>query len=163
MTPIVPVEIERKYLVEPGCPALSGQGEDIVQGFFASADRTAVRVRLSDEGAWLTLKGATVGARRAEFEYAIPREEARQILDELCGGGVVVKQRYRYRHQGYLWEIDVFQGENAGLVIAEVELESEQDQPPRPAWVGIEVTGDPRYYNQNLARHPFSQWQTGED
>lgn len=148
--------------MQPDCPVLSGQGEDIVQGYFATADSTAVRVRVTDKRAWLTMKGATVGARRSEFEYEIPREEARQILDELCGGGVVVKQRYRYRHEGYLWEIDVFQGENAGLVIAEVELESEQDQPPRPAWVGIEVTGDPRYYNQNLARHPFSQWPAGE-
>ena len=159
----MPVEIERKYLVEPGFAPVSGEGEAITQGYFATSERAAVRVRVTDERAWLTLKGETVGARRSEFEYEIPREEARQILDELCDGGVVTKTRYRHQHQGHLWEIDVFGGENTGLVIAEVELEREQDEPPRPDWVGPEVTGDPRYYNQNLARHPFSRWQPGSD
>ena len=153
------VEIERKFLVAADRLGPLGGGEEISQGFIPTADFTTVRVRLASDRAWLTIKGASVGAKRTEFEYAIPPEDARQILDELCGGLIIRKTRYRRQYQGHEWEIDVFYGENSGLVVAEVELRSEMETPAIPDWVIEEVTGDTRYYNVNLATHPFSQWR----
>lgn len=152
------LEIERKFLVDAARLGSLEDGEEISQGFIATADLTAVRVRLAGERAWLTIKGESAGARRTEFEYAIPCADARQILAEMCGGLAVTKTRYRRQYRGHEWEIDVFHGANGGLVVAEVELASEAEEPELPDWVTEEVTGDPRYYNMNLARHPFSHW-----
>lgn len=152
------VEIERKFLVYADrLPALV-DGQRIVQGYIATADRTTVRVRLSDQQAWLTLKGMTTGISRAEFEYPIPAEDARLMLDQLCNGGHVEKTRYRIAH-GLTWELDVFEGDNIGLIVAELELSSEAQAFERPEWVGQEVSHDPRYSNLVLARHPYQQWE----
>jgi adenylate cyclase len=152
------LEIERKFLVAADRIGPLRDGEEICQGFIATHDLSAVRVRLSGERAWLTIKGKNVGARRSEFEYDIPVDDARQILAEFCDGSVIRKTRYRRQYQGYEWEVDVFHGANSGLVIAEVELRSETESPAIPDWAVAEVTGDPRYYNVNLVGHPFSQW-----
>ena len=153
------LEIERKFLVAKDRLGPLRDGEEISQGFIATVDVSAVRIRVAGERAWLTIKGENVGARRSEFEYAIPMEDARQILDEFCDGSVIRKTRYRRQYQGHEWEIDVFHGDNSGLVIAEVELRSETESPAIPDWVIAEVTGEPRYYNVNLAGHPFNQWE----
>jgi adenylate cyclase len=152
------LEIERKFLVATDRLGPLRDGEEISQGFIATVDLSAVRIRLAGDRAWLTIKGETVGARRSEFEYAIPVEDALQILDEFCDRSLIRKTRYRRQYHGHVWEIDVFHGENSGLVIAEVELRSENESPAIPDWAIAEVTGDPRYYNVNLAAHPFSQW-----
>lgn len=152
------LEIERKFLVATDRLGPLHGGEEISQGFIATVDVGALRVRLAGDRAWLTIKGENVGARRSEFEYAIPAEDARQILDEFCEGSVIRKTRYRRQYQGHEWEIDVFHDENSGLVIAEVELRSETESPAIPVWAMAEVTGESRYYNVNLAAHPFSQW-----
>jgi adenylate cyclase len=116
-----------------------------------------VRVRLLGERAFLTVKGPTAGASRAEFEYAIPPDDARAMLD-LCEKPLIEKTRYVVPHGGLVWEIDEFHGANAGLVVAECELASEDQPLDKPDWVGEEVTGDARYYNSSLVARPFSTW-----
>ena len=151
------IEIERKFLVDRAQLGRLVGGESLYQGYIATNGLAAVRVRVAANRAWLTLKGEPRGAARSEFEYEIPAQDALDILEELCGT-VVAKTRYRREYLGHTWEIDVFDGSNAGLVIAEVELDNEADTPALPDWVAEEVTGDPRYYNVNLATHPFSEW-----
>jgi adenylate cyclase len=153
------VEIERKYLPKGDGwrKALTGPGVPIRQGYLASGAGCTVRVREKGERAYLTVKGPTTGASRAEFEYPIPVEDAREMLETLCGA-LVEKRRYVVRHGGLDFEIDEFYGENAGLVLVEVELEREDQEIELPEWVGAEVTGDARYYNSNLARDPFGRW-----
>ena len=116
-----------------------------------------VRVRLAEESAWLTIKGRCEGITRAEFEYAIPLDEARALLD-LCLPSVIDKTRYRIPFCGHLWEIDIFHGDNEGLVIAEVELADASISPTLPPWVGLEVSSDSRYFNSCLAVMPYAQW-----
>ena len=116
-----------------------------------------MRVRLAGENAWLTIKGRTRGISRAEFEYAIPPAEARELLG-LCLPSVIDKTRHLVRHGGHVWEIDVFHGENEGLVIAEVELLDETESPEIPKWAGAEVSDDARYFNSHLAADPFTRW-----
>lgn len=153
------VEIERKFLVRGEGWRHVGEGLHIVQGYLpTSSAEVAVRVRLVDEGAWLTMKGPSHGARRAEFEYEIPWADAREILAELCIQPPIDKTRHRIEHAGRTWEIDEFQGENRGLVLAEVELDDETASLDLPGWVGDEVTGDPRYSNAYLASRPFTTW-----
>ena len=154
-------EIERKFLVNPEVLDTLDNGERIVQGFVETRGLTVVRARLAGEHAFLTLKGPSRGHVRSEFEYPIPPEDARRILDELCGRPLITKTRYRREYQGYTWEIDVFEEDNAGLILAEVELGSASDNPERPPWVTQEVTDDLRYQNVNLAWHPLSEWGDG--
>ena len=150
-------EIERKFLVrESELPDLA-EGQDLQQGYLDSAELT-VRVRVAHDRAWLTLKGPTEGASRLEFEFPIPRDEAMEMLAVWRQSGVVSKTRYRVRHGSHLWEIDRFHDENQGLVMAEVELESESEPVEIPPWVEREVTGDHRYFNAYLAAHPFVSW-----
>jgi CYTH domain-containing protein len=150
------IEIERKFLVvgddwrQP--PALA-----YAQGYLNRDKQRTVRVRIAADQAWLTVKGTSHGATRAEFEYAIPVADARQLL-ELCDGPLVHKLRRFIVHAGATWEIDEFQGDNAGLVVAEIELPSEDSVFEAPPWLGAEVTHDPRYFNSNLAAVPFSTW-----
>ncbi|MCH2207745.1 MAG: CYTH domain-containing protein [Lentisphaerales bacterium] len=146
-------EIERKFMVK-GEPWLDHKGMKIQQGYIAKSHST-VRIRTSEKKAWLTIKGKTKGISRTEFEYKIPIEDANAMLDEFCGIQRIVKTRYIIPYEGYNWEVDVFEGQNAGLVIAEVELESESDTPKLPEWVGEEVTFDARYYNSKLLRNPW--------
>lgn len=155
----VGTEIERKFLVRR-LPDLSGlDGDPMVQGYLRADAGGSVRLRITGGGAWLTVKGPTRENVRLEFEYPIPAEDARAMLDTLAVGSPVEKVRYRLNHEGYLWELDVFSGANEGLVIAEVELERPGDQPPLPGWIGTEVSGDERFYNASLAREPFSRWR----
>lgn len=151
-------EIERKFLVNTDRLGELTGGEVMRQGYIDTRSLATVRARIAGERGWLTLKGGNRGGVRSEFEYEIPVEDARQILDELCRRPAIAKTRYRREYRGYTWEIDVFEGDNAGLIVAEVELGDVNEDPPLPDWVGTEVTGDPRYYNSQLASHPFLRW-----
>jgi len=152
------IEIERKFLVVGGgWKAVAEDGLACRQGYLDSGQGSTVRVRVIGEQAFLTIKGATVGITRSEFEYEIPVLDAIEIL-ALCGGAVVEKCRYFITHAGNVWELDVFEGANAGLVMAEIELETEEQSFEQPDWVGSEVSADPHYRNGHLARHPFAMW-----
>ena len=151
------IEIERKYLVKgDGWKAAAGAGLECRQGYLVSDDKKTVRVRLMGDVGYLTIKGATDGISRMEFEYEIDYADAAYML-MLCKS-VVEKTRYMIGHNGKTWELDVFSAANEGLVMAEVELESEDQEVDLPDWAGEEVSGDPRYFNAYLARHPFTTW-----
>lgn len=159
------VEIERKFLVKNDDWRLDAHGQRIAgvrycQGYLPTRDKTTVRVRLEGASAKLTIKSKTEGYSRLEFEYNIPIADAEQMLAQLCDKPLIEKVRYCRSEQGYVWEIDEFAGENQGLIVAEVELtsEAEAEQPPLPAWIGQEVTGDVRYFNSELVQHPFKDW-----
>lgn len=152
-------EIERKFLVaDHGWRDAAVSWTELRQGFLSTDPRRTVRVRLTDGTAELTIKRITVDTRRAEYEYSIPPADAAEMLDTLCQPDLVEKTRYRVPHAGHIWEIDVFQGANAGLIVAEVELASVDEPFELPDWVGNEVTSDSRYYNANLVLHPYSRW-----
>lgn len=150
------IEIERKFLVV-GSQWQEAPFTYLCQGYLSRDKQRTVRVRIAAETATLTIKGPTRGASRAEFEYEIPLEDARAML-HLCDGPLVEKRRYLVPVESFVWEVDEFLGDNAGLVIAEIELESENQDFPRPAWVGAEVTHDSRYFNSYLSLHPFRTW-----
>ena len=154
----MPREIERKFLVT-GDAWREGEGHHYRQGYLSLVPAHTVRVRLVDNSATLTIKGETKGATRREFEYEIPPDEARQMLDELCEKPIIEKKRHLVDYQGHTWEVDEFFAENDGLVLAELELESEGESFPRPPWLGEEVTDDPRYYNANLVEKPYNTWE----
>jgi adenylate cyclase len=156
---MMPLEIERKFLVDTEKLGKPGNGTRYRQGYLPAAGKTSVRVRISDGSAWLTLKGKTVGATRLEFEYPVPVADAEGILDSLCEGSVIDKTRHLVDHAGHTWEVDIFAGDNAGLVIAEVELDAEDEVVELPEWVAGEVTDDPRYYNANLVTNPYCNWK----
>ena len=150
------IEIERKFLVV-GDDWRQAPAVPYAQGYLNRDKQRTVRVRIAQGQAWLTVKGANAGATRAEFEYAIPVADAEQLL-ALCDGPLVRKLRRVVVHAGSTWEIDEFQGDNAGLVVAEIELPSEDAPFEPPPWLGAEVTHDPRYFNSSLATAPFSTW-----
>ncbi|MGI9335667.1 MAG: CYTH domain-containing protein [Gammaproteobacteria bacterium] len=153
------VEIERKFLVTgEDWRARSGPGCDLRQGYLTTNAECTVRVRISGNEAWLTVKGATSGISRREFEYAIPLADAEAMLEVLCPGGLVEKTRHKVQHGSHEWEVDVFAGANAGLVLAEVELSAENEPFDRPPWVAREVSHDARYFNAELLRHPYTSW-----
>lgn len=153
------VEIERKFLVNTArWQPTPGQGVHYRQGYLASAPDVVVRVRTAGDRAFLTVKGATEGISRLEFEYPVPVEDANTMLVRLCPGPLIEKTRYRVPFAGRVWEVDVFDGENAGLVLAEVELPAADAVVELPPWVGVEVSDDPRYYNANLSRNPYARW-----
>lgn len=160
----MPIEIERKFLVNTALwhpePAL---GMRYRQGYLSTDPERVVRVRTAGASGFLTIKGKTVGTERPEFEYPIPLADAERMLDHLCIRPLVEKVRYRELVGGRTWEIDVFEGENAGLVVAEIELPSATAGFDLPPWVGAEVSSDARYFNSNLAAHPFSQWKPHGD
>lgn len=152
------IEIERKFLVEGDAwRSIDGTGVSCRQGYLDSGRGTTVRVRIMGTHAYLTIKGATSGITRSEFEYEIPVPDAESML-ELCRDSIVEKKRYFIDHGGMTWELDVFSGANAGLIMAEIELESESQSFALPSWVGAEVSADPRYRNGQLARQPFTEW-----
>lgn len=151
-------EIERKFLVRGEAWRQLGVGVLYRQGYLSSGQGCTVRVRVAGEQGYLTIKSATTGISRAEYEYAIPVAEAMELLDTLCQRPLIEKTRYRVPWQTVVWEIDEFAGENQGLIVAEVEL-AHADQPlDLPDWIGEEVSGDPRYFNSNLVKYPFQQW-----
>lgn len=150
-------EIERKFLVISDDWRAGPPGVSICQGYLCREPERTVRVRISGEKAFLTIKGMSHGISRQEFEYAIPVEEARPLL-EMCLPPVLEKIRHERWHGGHLWEVDEFLGENAGLIVAEIELEADDIEFPLPGWAGQEVSGDVRYYNARLAEEPWSKW-----
>ncbi len=150
------VEIERKFLVV-GTAWRQGVGVRFSQGYLNRDQKRTVRVRLAGSQAFLTIKGLSVGASRAEFEYEIPAADAEQLL-KLSDGPVIEKIRRVVDFAGAIWEVDEFLGENAGLVVAEIELQSEDQNFAKPDWLGEEVTYDARYFNSSLATHPFRSW-----
>jgi adenylate cyclase len=152
-------EIERKFLVKGDSWRVLAKGTTYRQGYLNSTKERTVRVRTADGKAYLTIKGSNVGATRAEYEYEIPFDEGKAMLDTLAEKPLIEKRRYKIPMGGLMWEIDEFLGDNAGLIIAEVELKSEDQVFDRPAWLGDEVTGDPRYYNANLIKNPFARWE----
>ena len=153
------LEIERKFRVAGDAwRAQVSQSTLLRQGYIANTARASVRVRLAGEAGWLSVKAMTRGLSRAEYEAAIPAQEANEILDRLCEGPLIEKWRHIVVYQGNRWEIDEFLGANAGLVIAELELEAEDAVFARPSWLGLEVTHDERYYNFRLAEEPFRHW-----
>lgn len=153
-------EIERKFLV-----ASDAWRRDVTrsahfqQGYLASNAECAVRVRLSGDRALLTIKSAAPGIRRSEYEYEIPLADAREIFDTLCVGRRLSKTRHFVTHGPDTWEVDTFEGENQGLVLAELELADEAQSFERPPWLGEEVSGDRRYSNASLAERPYSSWK----
>ena len=153
------VEIERKFLVT-GTDWRSGvlRKTEIQQGYIAVNDQCAVRIRVTDDQAFLNIKSSGLEISRKEYEYVIPKDDAVEMLQQFCANNFVHKTRHFVRHQGRTWEIDVFAGANAGLVLAEIELESETDRISLPSWVGTEVSGEAKYLNNNLAVNPFQSW-----
>lgn len=152
-------EIERKYLVLQDAWRPVAPGTLYRQGYLSSAKERVVRVRIAGDAGYLTVKGPTVGVTRPEFDYAIPLADARLMLDRLCERPLIEKTRYRETYKGHRWEIDEFHGDNAGLIIAEIELANEREPFELPPWAGAEVSDDPRYFNSNLARDPYKNWK----
>ena len=152
------LEIERKFLVTGRGWEEGSVPEEIRQGYLATDSERSVRVRVKGDQAFLTIKGLIRGISRSEFEYAIPIDDAHRMLDELCLRPLVEKVRYTLPAGDLVWEIDEFRGDNAGLVVAEIELPDEHTAFDRPDWLGVEVSSDARYYNANLVEHPFSEW-----
>jgi adenylate cyclase len=150
------IEIERKFLVL-GDEWRAAPAVYFSQGYLNRDKARTVRVRIAGNEAFLTVKGQSVGATRAEFEYPIPVWDARELL-ALCEQPLIEKNRRKILHEGFVWEVDEFLGENLGLVVAEIELPTEDTVFALPEWLGEEVTSDERYFNSNLSRHPFSQW-----
>ena len=148
-------EIERKFLVDENWRP-TRKGEKISQGYLSDKKEAVVRVRIKGEKGFLTVKGENKGITRAEFEYEIPLEDACEML-KLCDRKLE-KVRYNERVGNHTFEVDVFEGENLGLVVAEVELSSEAEEFAKPDWILQEVSGDPKYYNSNLAIRPYKLW-----
>ena len=150
-------EIERKFLIHQPPFDQWDEGTQIFQGYLARGSQAMARVRIAGTQAWLTIKGQTMGISRPEFEYRIPIEDAHQLL-ALCEGGIIEKKRWCINYEGHIWEVDVFAGENLGLMLAEIELKSEHEDFSIPPWVTQEVSDDPRYFNGYLSRHPYQSW-----
>ena len=152
-------EIERKFLVvnDSWRDAVESEAH-VMQGYLSEGEGATVRVRVKGDAAFLTIKGRAQGISRSEYEYAIPLADAEEMLRELSMSPPIDKTRYLVRCGEHLWELDLFHGANAGLVMAEVELASEDEPFAKPAWAGQEVSDDRRYYNSNLANHPFTRW-----
>ena len=151
------MEFERKFLVSnDSWQAEAGEGLFCRQGYLVSDPEKTVRIRIMGQEAFLTIKGATQGIGRPEFEYKIPADDAEELLKR-CGS-LIEKTRYIIPHAGMVWELDVFAGKNEGLVLAEIELPEAAREFELPPWAGREVSDDNRYYNACLAQHPFSEW-----
>ena len=149
-------EIERKFLVVGDQWRSLGQGNRYCQGYLST--RPTVRVRIAGDQGYLTIKGPSDGVSRAEFEYGIPLGDAQTMLATLCQRPFVEKVRTKIPIDGLVWEVDEFMGDNHGLILAEVELTAADQAFEIPSWIGIEVSGDPRYFNSYLVQHPFSTW-----
>ena len=151
------IEIERKFLVVND-NYKSGKPQRIVQGYICSEDNRVVRVRIKGGKAYLTIKNATIGFARNEYEYEIPVADAEAMLQNTCQQPIIDKTRYVMEYKGFTWEVDEFHGDNEGLVVAEIELEHKNDEFELPDFVGEEVTGDARYYNACLFKLPYKCW-----
>jgi adenylate cyclase len=153
------IEIERKFLVHPAnWQQISTRSDYMKQGYLAADSTTTVRVRVTDEHAWITIKGMTDQISRKEYEYAIPLKDGIEMLDGMCSQGIIEKTRFYIQYASHTWEVDVFAGDNLGLVVGEIELSSEDEYFELPSWIDKEVSDDPRYFNVNLMKKPYSQW-----
>ncbi|WP_367873433.1 CYTH domain-containing protein [Luteolibacter sp. Populi] len=151
------IETERKFLLKSDAWRDGPPGLRMSQGYLARDKERSVRIRLAGDKAFLTIKGAGEGISRQEFEYAIPPEEARELL-KLCLPSIIEKIRHERHYAGHCWEVDEFLGANAGLIVAEIELDAEDTAFEKPDWIGEEVSDDPRYFNACLASHPWKEW-----
>ncbi len=151
-------EIERKFLVKGDAWKAGAEGTVYRQGYLSSVKERVVRVRTIKDKGFLTVKGITRGVSRSEFEYEISVADANAMLDHICETPLIEKTRYKIPFGGLVFEVDEFFGENAGLTVAEVELQDEMQKVDLPDWIGAEVSGDPRYFNSNLIRHPYTKW-----
>ncbi|MBI4781378.1 MAG: CYTH domain-containing protein [Oscillatoriophycideae cyanobacterium NC_groundwater_1537_Pr4_S-0.65um_50_18] len=152
------IEIERKFLVKDQSWRTLATGTVYRQGYIMSGANGTVRVRLVGDCGYLTIKSASQGISRSEFEYVIPAADALELLETLCDRPLIEKMRYKIPYGDLLWEVDEFMGENQGLVVAEVELTSPDQSVSLPEWIGPEVSGDHRYFNSSLVKFPFSKW-----
>lgn len=155
-------EIEHKYLVRREAWKPSKPGVLYRQGYLSFDKERVVRVRIAGQKGYLTVKGVATGITRLEFEYEIPVADATMMLDRLCEGPLIEKTRYREEFAGHCWEVDDFHGDNAGLLVAEIEVPTAAETFAIPPWVGAEVSSDPRYFNSNLATHPYKDWKSQE-
>ncbi|MFN9176351.1 MAG: CYTH domain-containing protein [Synechocystis sp.] len=153
------IEIERKFLVKNNIWRSLATGCLYRQGYLPSQNLTTIRVRTVGDRGYLTIKGKNMGMSRLEFEYEIPLTDANELLENLCQTPLIEKYRYCIAWGNHTWEVDEFLGQNQGLIVAEVELKHETEAIAIPDWIGQEVTGDRRYYNVNLAKIPYSQWE----
>ncbi|BAZ45070.1 hypothetical protein NIES4102_20870 [Chondrocystis sp. NIES-4102] len=160
-------EIERKYLVNKAAwqeyktefsTTIQAYSSRYSQGYIPTGNGTTVRLRIIDDQGYITIKSQTVGITRSEYEYAIPYEDAQEMLASLCSKPLIEKIRYKIEQDDLIWEVDEFRGDNAGLIIAEVELQDEQQQVTLPNWIEREVKSA-KYFNSSLAKYPYSQWQ----
>ena len=154
----MPVEIERKFLVNTIPSQQIHRSKKVKQGYMVHDEHQVVRVRSMDNDHFLTIKSNSKGLSRFEFEYQIPKEDAMDMFEHLCGSGIIEKTRHYIETPNHTWEIDEFHGRNQGLVVAEIELESEDEQFDIPEWICEEVSDDPRYYNMNLMANPYEVW-----
>lgn len=153
-------EIERKFLVlDERWRRQAAAGVFMRQGYLSGGQQSSIRVRLQGAQAFLNIKSATLGVSRREYEYAIPIKDADELLNHFCDGPLIEKTRYEVEYAGHVWEVDVFAGDNAGLVVAEIELGSEDEVFEKPPWAGVEVSYDSRYYNVCLVKHPYKDWR----
>lgn len=152
-------EIERKFLLKDSSwKALADEGTQYCQGYLVGGDKSSVRVRIQGEKAYLNIKSATIDITRQEYEYEIPLDEANEMLETLCEQPLITKIRYHLKNENHLWEIDVFEGDNQGLIVAEIELSDKDEIFTKPNWLDKEVSDDERYYNVCLVKHPFKDW-----
>lgn len=152
-------EIERKFLLQSD--AWRSEVRDsvhLVQGYLLRGEHSAIRVRITGDTAELNIKHALNGIHRHEYEYPLPIDDARELIEHVAQRPLIDKTRHHVVHGDHLWEIDEFHGENAGLIVAEIELQAVDEAFDRPSWLGKEVSDDARYYNSNLSRVPFNQW-----
>jgi adenylate cyclase len=153
-------ETERKFLIEKDLwyAVKKPAGSDIQQAYLLNEPQKVIRIRVIDDSGYITIKGPVVNMTRLEYEFPVPKNEALEIMNHFTKA-VIQKTRYKIEFAGKIWEVDEFWGDNEGLIIAEIELASADDQFLKPAWIGEEVTSDPRYYNSYLSEHPFNSWQ----
>ena len=153
------IEIERKYLVVNDKWKSSVESEAAMkQAYLATVENASILVRVAKGKAYLNIKSSTLGIRRSEYEYEIPLQDGEEMLANLTSGSVIDKVRYKVRCGEHIWDLDLFHGDNTGLVVAEVELTSEDEDFEVPLWVREEVSGDPKYYNASLVNHPYCDW-----
>ena len=152
-------EIEKKFLVSGNEWRSLSKGTLYKQGYISDEKERVVRIRIGGDRGFLTVKGINKGATRAEYEYNIPLKDAEEMLQELCKKPLIEKKRYKISYKGFIWEIDEFYGDNEGLILAEIELSDENQPYEKPYWIGREVTGEKKYFNSNLIKHPYNKWE----
>lgn len=152
------IEIERKFLLKNNSWKTEGSGLYYKQGYLSKTIDCTIRLRIAGDNACLTIKGRSNSISRIEYEYEIPVGDAEEMLDQFCEKPYIEKHRYRISFGKHVWEIDEFHGDNNGLYLAEIELSSEDEKFDLPPWIGDEVSGDSKYYNSNLSKHPFAKW-----